>query len=166
MRFRFALLLVALVGPALAAEPKLIDTFDDWSAFADAPKGARLCYMGGVPTKEEGKYKERGKPLVLVTHRPGEKSFDVVEVRAGYDYKPGSEVEAMAGGTAFKLFTDGDTAWAHDAKGDAALVAAMKRGATLVVKGVSSRGTETTDAYSLKGFSAAHDAIDKACGRK
>ena len=39
----------------------------------------------------------------------------------------------------------------------------MIRGARLVVKGTSSRGTKTTDTYSLKGFSAAFKAIGKAC---
>ncbi len=35
----------------------------------------------------------------------------------------------------------------------------------MVVKGTSSRGTLTTDTYSLTGFSAALQSIDKACGR-
>jgi len=40
----------------------------------------------------------------------------------------------------------------------------MRRGGTLVVKGTSSRGTDTTDRYSLMGFTAAHNAISQACG--
>ena len=36
----------------------------------------------------------------------------------------------------------------------------------MVVKGISSAGTKTTDTYSLKGFTAAHAAINSACGRK
>jgi hypothetical protein len=41
----------------------------------------------------------------------------------------------------------------------------MRAGSTMVVKGTSARGTRTTDTYSLKGVSAALDAIDKACPR-
>ena len=33
----------------------------------------------------------------------------------------------------------------------------------MVVKGASSRGTATTDTYSLIGVTKAHGAIDKAC---
>ena len=33
----------------------------------------------------------------------------------------------------------------------------------MVVKGTSSRGTVTTDTYSLRGFTAAYDAISGAC---
>ena len=47
--------------------------------------------------------------------------------------------------------------------GACVVVDAMIRGARLVVKGTSSRGTKTTDTYSLKGFSAAFKAIGKAC---
>ncbi|MGB1026239.1 MAG: invasion associated locus B family protein, partial [Rhodospirillaceae bacterium] len=39
----------------------------------------------------------------------------------------------------------------------------MKRGRDMIVKGTSSRGTVTTDTYSLSGVTAAMNAIDKAC---
>ena len=44
-----------------------------------------------------------------------------------------------------------------------AIVAAMKSGKTMSVKGISQRGTETADTYSLAGFTAALGAIDSAC---
>ena len=33
----------------------------------------------------------------------------------------------------------------------------------MIVKGISSRGTNTKDKYSLKGFVAAYKAINKKC---
>ena len=36
----------------------------------------------------------------------------------------------------------------------------------MVVKGTSARNNPTTDSYSLKGVTAAHRAMNKACGRK
>jgi len=39
----------------------------------------------------------------------------------------------------------------------------MKGGTSLIVKGTSSRGTLTTDKYSLLGISAALDKIGEAC---
>ena len=47
--------------------------------------------------------------------------------------------------------------------GRAAMVRAMRVGKKLVIQGVSSRGTKTKDSYSLFGFTAAHNAINKAC---
>jgi len=40
----------------------------------------------------------------------------------------------------------------------------MIRGAEMVIAGESSRGTQTTDTYSLLGFTAAHEAMNEACG--
>lgn len=70
-----------------------------------------------------------GDIYVIVTHRPAEKSFDVVNFVAGYTYKNGSQVVVKIGKDTFtRLFTDGDKAWAIDDKADKELVAAMKRG--------------------------------------
>lgn len=49
---------------------------------------------------------------------------------------------------------------------DRKLVKAMKAGSKMVVVGYSSRGTKTTDTYSLSGFTAAYNAISKACNTK
>ena len=68
-------------------------------------------------------------------------------------------------GKTFKLFTRGDNAWAYDFAADRAIVAAMKAGQKMTVRGTSRRGTVTTDTYSLSGFSAALAAIDKACAK-
>ena len=140
-----------------------LGTFGDWEAYRDAREG--FCYAGSKPVKQEGRYTQRGDAFVLVTHRPKEKSFDVVSFDAGYAYKDGSEVSVTIGPQSFTLFGQGEQAWARDGNGDAQLVKAMRAGATLVVKGTSSRGTPTADTYSLKGVAAALDAINKACPR-
>ena len=43
------------------------------------------------------------------------------------------------------------------------LVEAMKKGSLMTVQGRSSRGTLTTDKYSLSGISAALDRIAQEC---
>ncbi len=138
--------------------------FGDWEAYADTRDG--FCYAGSKPAKQEGKYSQRGDAFILVTHRPKEKTFDVVSIEAGYVYKDGSEVVAAVDGKPLSLFGQGGQAWARDPAGDAQLVKALRAGSALVVKGTSSKGTLTTDTYSLKGVSAALDAINKACPRK
>lgn len=162
-----ALLASALAAAAALAQGSgLIDNFDDWSAFAVNDNNGKACYAASLPIKEEGKYTSRGDTYVMVTHRPTENSFDVVSIRAGYVYKAGSEVEVTIGGQTFLLFTDGGYAFARDAKTDGAMAMAMKKGATMIVRGTSTRGTLTTDTYSLSGATASHQAIAKACGVK
>ena len=75
-------------------------------------------------------------------------------------------MEVEIDGTKFEMFTNNDTAWSRDAQGDAALVKAMRAGQTMIVRGTSARGTLTADTYSLGGFTAGHEAINKACGVK
>ena len=116
--------------------------------------------MASQPTKAEGNYSQRGDIYVIITHRPGEGTRDEVSVVAGYPYKKDSTVEMKIGDLKKTLFTQDDAAWAADKETDQELVQAMIRGHSMVVKGTSSRGTLTTDSYSLLGFTKAHKAID------
>lgn len=147
--------------------PKLLGKYGDWSAYTYKENGKNVCYIASTPKRDEGKYTQRGDIYAVVTHRPGEKSFDVVNFVAGYTYKKGSKVEIKIGKETFNnIFTDADKAWTLTEKDDQALVAAMKRGQRMIVKGVSSRGTQTKDTYSLSGFTRAYKVISAKCGKK
>lgn len=154
-------------GAARAAAPELIGEYDDWAAYSYKDGKGIVCYMASTPKKDEGKYSKRGDIYVIITHRPAEKSFDVVNFVAGYTYKTGAPVTVKIGKDLFsRLFTDGDKAWAIDDKADKELVLAMKRGQRMIVDGVSNKGTLTKDTYSLKGFAGAYKAISSKCKKK
>ena len=153
--------LAGLGAPASAGTS--LSKHGDWEAFTGRESGKLVCYMGAVPTKSRGKYTKRGRTFLLITHRPAEQSKNVISLQAGYTFKKTSEVELAIGETSFKLFTDEQWAFAADTATDNELVKSMIGGAALIVRGLSSRGTETTDTYSLKGFTAALKAIGKAC---
>lgn len=155
--------LVLLAAGAGLAQQGTLGSFGAWKAFAEGSGKDRVCYIGAEPEKEEGKYTRRGDTYVLVSHRPAEKVVGEVSIEAGYAYRGGSEVELAIDGKAYRLFTKGSNAWAYDAGADRALVAAMKAGRQMIVKGTSGRGTLTTDTYSLSGFTAAFEAARKAC---
>ncbi len=170
MRWIPPLTVAAAMGFALAAplaagaqEMKALGTFGKWVAYTYVEKGKPVCYMSAKPDKSEGAYKSRGEVELLITHRPGEKAFDVLSVVAGYQYKPDSDVVLTAGGQTFNLFTNADRAWARDAKTDAAVVQQLIKSSAAVIKGTSSRNTPTTDTVSLTGFSAAYKAIGDTC---
>lgn len=156
---------LAAVGPAttVVAAPQPINTFGQWTAFVDQSGGKKVCYIGSKPIKSEGKYTHRGDVYLLVTHRPAERVVGEVSFETGYTYRSGNEPVVTIGSRTFTLFTKGSNAWARDAAMDQRLVTAMKAGAELVVKGVSSRGTLTADTFSLSGFTSAYNAITEAC---
>lgn len=153
-----------LSASANASEPELLSTHNDWSAYTFEESGNKVCYMASTPRKAEGDYTKRGEIYAIVTHRPAENTKDVFSYITGYDYKTNSDVKVTIGGKEFTLFTQDDTAWAPDAETDEKLAEAIKRGRTMVVRGVSSRGTKTKDTFSLSGSTAAYNAISKACG--
>jgi len=168
-RLPLAAALVAVLAaawPAAAAEPTSLGTSRDWDALALEEGQRKTCYIVSRPKSQEGNFTRRDQPYLMVTHRPAEKSLDVVSILAGYTFQSGSEVTIQIGNQTFRLFTDNDSAWARDDNTDRQLVQAMRAGQTAVVRGTSSRGTKTTDTYSLAGFSASYQAINQACGVK
>ena len=66
-------------------------------------------------------------------------------------------------GAKFRLFTQGEGAWSDALSEEPLLVNAMRAGSKMSVHGLSRRGTNTTDTYSLRGISAALNAAQKAC---
>lgn len=151
------------VLPAAAQEPKLIGSFRDWNAFMLEEPGGRVCWMASRPKKQEGDFAKRGDVFALVTHRPHERALDVVSFVAGYAFATDTTVTVEVGRQSWKLFVDGETAWAREDSTDRAISTAIRQGTLMVVRGTSSRGTRTADTYSLAGTGAAYQAMSKAC---
>lgn len=82
----------------------------------------------------------------------------------GYPLKPGSESAIEVAGSSFAMYTQGDGIWIKNAAEEERLVEAMRRGAEITVKGVSAKGTASTDVFSLKGLAQALDKVAQACG--
>jgi invasion protein IalB len=137
-----------------------------WQAYLDNAKGQKICYLIGEPSKSEPANAKRAKIFASVTHRPHDKISNEVSFNAGYLFKEGSDAELTVDNKKFELFTNKDTAWARDAATDKALVEALAKGKQAVMKGVSARGTATSDTFTLAGFGQALGEIDKACGVK
>lgn len=159
-----AIVLIGLLWPmaAMANEPNQIGSFKDWRAYTFEDAGGNICYVVSEPKKHEGKYSRRGDIYFLVTHRPSGKVFNEISIITGYNYAKGHEPSASVGNQSFKFYSEGDAAWAFS-KDEAKLITAMKKGSSMVVRGKSTRGTNTKDTYSLSGITAAMGAIDKEC---
>jgi invasion protein IalB len=156
-----------IINNASANSPKLLGEYNDWSAYYYEDGKNLVCYIASTPIKDEGSYNKRGNIYVVITHRPAEKSFDVVNFVAGYTYSKDADVTVKIGKTVIdRMFVDKDKAWAVSEKVDKELVDAMKKGEKMYVSGTSSKGTATKDTYSLSGFTAAYKAISSKCPKK
>jgi hypothetical protein len=151
--------------PALAQQPNFIGENGDWKAYTFKRGDETVCYMASTPEKAAGDYSSRGRIYALVTNDPGQGVDNQLSIVTGYAYKKDSLVTVEIGGRRFELFTSEDKAWSRGPEDDADLIGAMIAGADMVVEGTSSRGTVTTDTYSLIGFTATKRVIDQACAQ-
>jgi len=154
---------IAAVSSANAADVEFVDTFKDWTVYTADQDGQKICYIASRPSKEEGNYSRRGDVATLVTHIPGGNAVNEVSIQSGYEYKAGVDVELKIDRKQFRMFTDGEHAWAKTVQDDNAIISAMRRGKQMVVVGRSSRNTLTTDSYSLLGFTAAFRRMVESC---
>lgn len=157
----------AALAPAVMAQESTnrVATMTDWSVFAD--KNPTECWGVSSPKEtvntKDGKAitARRGDILLFVTFRPGVNGE--ISFAGGYPFAPGSTVKLDIDGTGFDLFADGEWAWPGTADDDAAIMAALKKGTTAELTARSSKGTQTKDSFSLRGFTAAMEEAKKQC---
>jgi hypothetical protein len=155
-------------APAAAtggAKPTLLGQFGDWGAYTASPGGKKVCFAIAKPSTSETDPpgKSRNPPYLFVSTRPAEKVNNEVSITIGYSFKPSSEATVDVGSNSFALYTQQDGAWIKNAAEEAHLVDAMRTAQNAVVKGLSARGTHTTDTFSLRGFAQALERTDQDC---
>jgi hypothetical protein len=152
----------AAVNPS---EPTLLGQYQDWGAYVAAPGGKKVCFALAKPkTMKASREAKRDQAYIFIATRPGESVKNEVSVIVGYPLKQSADAIAEVGSTKFAMFTQNDGAWIKNATEEPELVEAMRKGSDLIVKGTSTRGTDTTDTYSLMGVSNALDRVAKECG--
>ena len=154
-------------APTASAEPTLIGQFGTWGAYTATPNGKRVCFALAKPSssKTNPPNRPRDPAYAFVSTRPAEKVINEVSVMIGYTLKPGSESTLEVGGASYAMYTQGDGLWIKNAAEEERMVEAMRKAADVTVKGVSAKGTETTDTFSLKGLAQALDRLAQDCKR-
>jgi hypothetical protein len=149
------------------AEPTLIGQFGTWGAYTAAPNGKKVCFALAKPasSKTNPPNRPRDPAYAFVSTRPAEKVVNEVSVMIGYTLKPGSESTLEVGGASYAMYTQGDGLWIKNAAEEERMVDAMRKAADVTVKGVSAKGTETSDTFSLKGLAQALDRLAQDCRR-
>jgi len=139
----------------------------DWSVFEESDP--RECFGVSAPKEQlntrDGEPVEvrRGETLLFVFYRPSQNVAGQVTFTGGYPFASGSTVSLEIDGTEFELFTEGEWAWPATPEDDVRIVESMKRGSQAVLTGVSGRGTQTQDTFSLLGFTASVEEAQRRC---
>ena len=126
-------------------------------------KDDEYCYIGSIPIETDlSKEKNRGDTYILVYKMVGNQD-SVIQIEAGYNYILNKDIVVKIDNTKYVFYTTedvSDSAWTDD---DAKAIFAMKKGLKLVITGESSRGTVINDTYTLKGFTASFNQLNKDC---
>src|SRR4051795_5962728 len=157
----------AAPAPAGGAEPTLIGQFGGWGAYTAVPNGKKVCFALAKPasSKTNPPNRPRDPAYAFVSTRPAEKVVNEVSFMIGYALKPGSESTLEVGGASYAMYTQGDGLWIKNAAEEEKMVEAMRKASDVTVKGVSAKGTETIDTFSLKGLAQALDRLAQDCRR-
>ena len=151
-----------------AAQATLLGQFGDWGAYAASPGGRKVCFALAKPASSVDNPPSRrtaaNAVFMFVSTRPEEKVANEVSLLVtGYAFKPNSEANMAIGAAPFAMYTQNDGAWVKKAADEARMIEAMRKGADVVIKATTSKGTQTTDTFSLKGISQALDRVAQEC---
>ena len=155
----------AAAAVAGGAQPKLLGQFGTWGAYTASSGGKKICFAIAKPTSSETipPNRPRNPIYMFISNRPADKVTNEVSIVIGYPFKSGTDAGAQIGSTSFALYTQQDGAWIKNAAEEAHMVDAMRSADTAVVKGVSAKGTQSTDTYTLNGVAQALDRTAQEC---
>ncbi len=145
--------------PAPAEGPRRIGKWDDWQAATHQEAGQPVCYAFTRPTGSNPALPGRGDVVLTVTERPGGRDAVALTRRVRATARmPRSSWRRKASPC------PSTRPAARPSRGTAArrwLLFGRARQA--IAHSPGPRGTAVTDTFSLRGFSQAYAAINKAC---
>ena len=142
---------------------KSIGKFKEWESFVLSQEGSKICFAQSKPVIRAPKKLKREPSRLFVSFRPSENIKNEISVTNGYEFKLKAPVEAKSGKKSYDLYSKGRFAWVVDNKDEAKLIVTMKKASRLMIIGNTDKGDQTTDHYSMMGFTKAYKTAKKSC---
>ena len=147
---------------SFANAPKSSGKYKNWESFTLITANGKVCFAQTKPVKRAPAAIKRNDSRIFVTFRPNENIKDEIIITSGHTYK-NSTVSAKSGKSNFSFFSQGNFAWLLDENEEKKFIKLMKRATNLMIKGKTKDGAETTDHYSMMGFTKAYNTAKKTC---
>ena len=142
---------------------KSVGKFKDWESFVLLQEGNKTCFAQSTPVVKAPKKLKRDPSRLFVSFRPAENIKNEISVTNGYEFKLKVPVSAKSGKKIYDLFSKGNFAWLVDGGDEKKLIVTMKKASRLMIIGNTNKGDQTTDHYSMMGFTKAYNAAKKNC---
>ena len=158
--------LFTLIFSTVNAEESLksLGKFKDWESFTLLQEGNKICFAQSIPVVKSPKKLKREPARLFVSFRPNEDVKNEISVTSGYEFKLKAPVSAKSGKKTYDLFSKGRFAWVVDNNDEKKLISTMKKASRLMIIGSTDKGDQTTDHYSMMGFTKAYNFAKKNCG--
>lgn len=157
MHWRIALSLPLLLVAVPASAKDSLGIFEGWGAFRDPAMPRCYAISKSVGARRPGFAAVGTWPRQRVR---GQVHFRLSRSRAG-----DAPVILNVGERRFTLVAGQADAWAPDARGDAAIIAAMRSASSMSVQTEDASGRAFADTYTLRGAATAIDAAALGCAR-
>ena len=159
----FTLIFLILFSFSVNANtPRSTGKYKNWESFIVETDKGKICFAQTIPTKRAPAAIKREQSKLFVTFRPSESIKDEVSLTSGHDYKS-STVTASSGKKRYSFFSQKNFAWLLDDQEERSFIKLMKRATNLIIKARTTKGAETTDHYSMMGFTKAYNTAKKTC---
>ena len=142
---------------------KSLGKFKDWESFVLSKEGNKICFAQSIPVVRAPKKLNRDPSRLFVSFRPNENIKNEISVTNGYEFKQKVPVKAKSGKKSYDLFSKGRFAWVVDIGDENKLIVTMKKASRLMIIGNTDKGDQTTDHYSMMGFTKAYNTAKKSC---
>ena len=142
---------------------KSVGKFKDWESFVLSQDGNKTCFAQSIPVVRAPKKIKRDPSRLFVSFRPVENIKNEFSVTNGYEFKLKAPVTAKSGKKSYDLFSKGRFAWVVDNEDEIKLIVTMKKASRLMIIGNTDKGDQTTDHYSMMGFTKAYNTAKKSC---
>ena len=142
---------------------KSIGKFKDWESFILSQEETKVCFAQSIPVVRAPKKLKRDSSRLFISFRPAENIKNEISVTNGYEFKLKAPVAAKSGKKKYDLFSKGRFAWIEDDADQKKLISTMKKASRLMIIGNSEKGVQTTDHYSMMGFTKAYNIAKKSC---
>ena len=161
-KFFIFIFLLIFSTTSFANTPRSTGKYKNWQSFTAETDVGKICFAQTLPTKRAPAAVKRGESKLFVTFRPSENIKDEISITSGHQYKA-STVSAKSGKRSYSFFSKENFAWILDAQEEKKFIKLMKKATDVIVKARTVKGAETTDHYSMMGFTKAYNTAKKNC---
>ena len=165
MLFKKYFIIIAIIlfsSSSFANTPRSTGKYKNWESFTTETDKGKICFAQTIPTKRAPASIKREKSKLFVTFRPSESIKDEISLTSGHDYKS-STVTASSGKRRYSFFSQKNFAWLLDDQEEQKFIKLMQKATNVIIKARTTNGAETTDHYSMMGFTKAYNTAKKTC---